>query len=321
MVEGNSAARRQDGIRCARIAPALALLLTAALAAPAPALARDPDRTQRGTELWDAYPLRAAKGTAAPAPPDRATGAASTQMAAAPSDDVERLVLACVFALLAGGIASWLVSLRGPRARVTSMGATAARPDPAPARSSAPELWLHGAGAPAPAPPPEPAAVATPPRAARPPGAPAPPEPGRAWAAEIDWHLAEGASQFCVAARPVDGGGPITLAASALLEWPPRGARSVQALTDAVRALETRLVAVGWTPLPRGSAWYAKRFTWQPGARPRTAPAIAGRTRHRKLYETEYARHVDQTERLRRTISARLIQEGRGGSAAAIAPE
>jgi hypothetical protein len=318
MVEGTSAGRRRDGTRCARIARVAVLLVaTAALAAPAPAFARDPDR---GRELRDAYPLPTASGRAAgPAVAnDAAAEAPSAEMASAPSDDVERLALASILALIAGGATTWLVSLRWPRLRAVSVAAITAVPDTAPVRSFAPELWVHGAGAPV-AEPATPALLEEPPAAASPPppppapspGGPAPPEPDRAWAAEIGWHLVDGESQFRVTARPVDGATePITLRASSPVEWPPGGARSVQALTDAVKSLESTLVTAGWTPLPRGSAWYAKRFTWQPGARPRAVPATAGRTRHRNLYDAEYARQIDRTQRLRRTVNTRLVAQG-----------
>jgi hypothetical protein len=88
-----------------------------------------------------------------------------------------------------------------------------------------------------------------------------------------------------------------------------------------VKLLESTLVAAGWTPLPRGSAWYAKRFTWRPGARPRPTPATAGRTRHRKLYEAEYARQIDRTQRMRRTVSARLIAQTSGAQPTGTAPQ
>jgi hypothetical protein len=313
MVEGTSAGRRRDDTRCARIARVAVLLAaTAVLAAPAPAFARDPDR---GKEWRDAYPLPTASERAAAAN-DAAAKAPSADMASAPSDDVERLALASILALIAGGATTWLVSLRWPRLRAVSVAGITAAPDTAPVRSSAPELWVHGAGAPvaepaAPTPLEEPPAAASPPPPAPSPGGPAPPEPDRAWAAEIGWHLVDGASQFRVTARPVDGATePITLRASSPVEWPPGGARSVQALTDAVKSLESTLVTAGWTPLPRGSAWYAKRFTWQPGARPRALPATAGRTRHRNLYEAEYGRQLDRTQRLRRTVSTRLIAQG-----------
>ena len=42
----------------------------------------------------------------------------------------------------------------------------------------------------------------------------------------------------------------------------PPDAKAVQALREAAEALETSLLTAGWTPLPAGSAWYAKRFAW-----------------------------------------------------------
>jgi hypothetical protein len=138
---------------------------------------------------------------------------------------------------------------------------------------------------------------------------PSPPDPDRAWAAEIAWQMVDGGAQFRVAAHPLDGGAePVTtVGSSPVLDWPPGDAGAVQALTDAVKALEASLVSAGWAPLPRGGAWYAKRFNWQPGARSRPVPPA--RTRHRDLYETEFARQVDRTERLRETIAARLIEQ------------
>ena len=239
--------------RCARVArSAICLLVAAGLAAPA-AVARDPARTPAAQDVWDTYPLRQAQQPAASPGGSRSGASVPT---AAPAHAVERLALASVLALIVGGLVARLATLRRPGARTLS---GAAPPGSAFYRSALPELWAHSADAPT-----------TPADAERAPPTPAPPEPDRAWAAEIGWRLVDGESQFSIAARPVDGGAePITLGESSPLEWPPRGARSVQALADAVKALESTLVAAGWTPLPRGSAWYAKRFAWQPGARPR----------------------------------------------------
>jgi hypothetical protein len=234
MVGRTSAADR----RCARIARAAAwLLATAALAAPAPALAADRDGAR---SLWDAYPLHPA-GADAPAPPPGTAGVNDASNAA-PVGGSGIVVLLAGAVILAGSTAQ-LIAMRRTRLRPAAV-ATAGVPDPAPRRAAAPRLWARAAGAPA--------------------GA-APPAPDRAWAAEIEWHQIDGRSEFRIAARPVDGGtGPVTLGASEPLEWPPRGARSVQALTDAVRVLESSLVATGWSALPPGGSWYAKRFSWQP---------------------------------------------------------
>jgi hypothetical protein len=298
--------------RSARIASTAAWLLIAA-ALPAPALAaRSSDDTRPAGRLVDDYPLPQAQDGAAitdrPVP--------STKMATAPSNDFERLALPSILALLAGGLTSWLVSTRWPRARLEPAESPATGTNTAPVHSIAPELWVHNIGAPA-----APTAQPDTPPAAPVPDSQAPPEPNRAWAAEIEWHLVDDASQFRVTARPVDGDGePVTLRASDSLEWPPGGARSVKALTDAVKALEAGLVAAGWTPLPRGSAWYAKRFTWQPGARLRAPSPTAGRMRHRTLYDAEYQRQIDRSRRLRATISARVTADG-GADATGMAPQ
>jgi hypothetical protein len=292
------------------------LLAVLALLAPAPALAADSQR-----RLWDAYPLPTQSS------PDgsQATGRVATQppakeIATTPSDDVERLALASLLALIAGGMTTWLVSLRWTQFRPSVAGAPLPSPatEPEPVRAATPELWVHAVPPPAvEEPEPEPESPPPPAPRAGPSAAPAPPDTDRAWAAEIGWHLVDGGAQFRVVARPVEGGEPVTLDESPALDWPPADARAVQALTDVVKTLESSLVTAGWTSLPRGSAWYAKRFTWQPGARPRPAPVA--RRRHRKLYETEFARQVERTERLRGTISERLVEQG--GQVAATAPE
>jgi hypothetical protein len=269
-----------------RTAAAL-LLAVVALLMPAPALAATPDPDR---PVWDAYPLPTPGSAERPA---STTAVPQSELTAAPSDDLERLAIASLLALVAGGLTTWLVSLRWPHMAVAAIRAPAPRQLPAPRRPAAPELWVHE---PAPA---EPAADVS---------SPTPPDPDRAWAAEIGWHVVDGGAQFRIAAHPIDGDAdPVTLGASPMLDWPPGDAGTVQALTDAVKALETSLVSAGWAPLPRGGAWYAKRFNWQPGARSRPVPPA--RTRHRELYETEFARQVDRTERLRRTIAARLVEQ------------
>ena len=301
MVERKSAGGH--GARCAWIVIVAAWLLL--LAAVPPAVARDDDRTT-AQSLWDKYPLEGRRDKAATA--TQAAAPRTMEAATSGSDGAEQAALLLSLALLGGGATGWLLSLRRPRAHMLS----AAAPLAVPVRSIAPRLWAPSAVAPTSEPAPVPAAVDPPPQPPRPPGEPTPPEPDRAWAAEIEWHLVDGASQFRVIARAVDGAGePIALGASALLEWPPAGARSVQALTDAVKALESALVAAGWTPLPSGSVWYAKRFTWQPGALPPVVPAAAGRVRHRDLYAAEYERQVDRTLRLRQTIAARVTPPDR----------
>ena len=111
-------------------------------------------------------------------------------------------------------------------------------------------------------------ALAGPPVAA-PARAGAPPDPRRSWAAEIEWRQIDGESRFCAIAR---GAATVEVAQSPPLDWPPEGPAAVQAVTDAADELAATLVAAGWKPLAPGSAWYAKRFAWEPGARPRTSP-------------------------------------------------
>jgi hypothetical protein len=310
VVERKSAKDSRYGGRCARIARARTwLLVAAALAVPAPALAQDRDTDRSAQSLWDEYPLHPADADSAAAAPSR--NPPVNDATSAPPDDGVGVIALLVAAIAVGGITAQLVSMR--RGRTRAVAVAAAAQEPAPLRSTSPRLWTRAARMPAAEPEdsaplaqPPPALTPVPPPAAM--GPPEPPEPDRAWAAEIEWHLIDGgSSQFRITARPVDGGAePVTLGASEPLEWPPRGSRSVQALTEAVRALETALVENGWSALPRGSAWYAKRYTWQPGARPRPALGAGGRTRHRKLYHAEYGRQLERTTDLRRTISDRL---------------
>jgi hypothetical protein len=300
-----------------RTAAAL-IMAVLALLVPVPALAADSDR-----RIWDAYPLPTQSQSTSKATGPAAAQPAAGDMATA-SDDMERLALASILALIAGGLTTWLVSLRWPQTRPAAAGAAIAHPEPLPVRPPVPELWVRAVTPPPdadePEPEPEPEPKAEPPPRALPAESSAPPVPPdteRAWAAEIGWHVVEGGAQFRITARPVEGGEPVMLGDSPPLEWPPGDARSVQAMTDAVKTLELSLAAAGWTVLPPGSAWYEKRFAWQPGARPRPAPVA--RTRHRNLYEREFARQVERTERLRRTISDRLIEQG--GRVEATAPE
>ena len=103
---------------------------------------------------------------------------------------------------------------------------------------------------------------------------PRPPEPRRGWIAEIEWRD----SCFRVIARSRRGEGEVTVAGSPQLSWPPADAEAVQDLRRAAEGLEARLLAAGWTPLPPGRAWYAKRFEWAAATAapaPATAPARA----------------------------------------------
>ena len=106
------------------------------------------------------------------------------------------------------------------------------------------------------------------------PAAPAP----HAWSAEIEWRATDGGARFHVIARQDEGDETLAVAESAPLEWPPKSAEAVSAMTAAADDLESRLVAAGWTPLAPGDAWYARRFAWADGAR---APTRLGRFERR----------------------------------------
>jgi hypothetical protein len=95
-----------------------------------------------------------------------------------------------------------------------------------------------------------------------------PPDPAQAWTAELEWREEGDGPRFCVTARP-DGGGPdVRIAVSAPIEWPPPDAVAVQRLRRTVARMEAAVHEAGWTPLPAGEAWYAKRFAWTPVAEP-----------------------------------------------------
>ena len=90
------------------------------------------------------------------------------------------------------------------------------------------------------------------------------PDRDRAWTAEIELRETEAGARFCVIARADDGAAEVTVAQSCPLNWPPKRGESVRPLTDAADQLEAALLAARWTPLPRGSRWYAKRFRSEP---------------------------------------------------------
>jgi hypothetical protein len=104
-----------------------------------------------------------------------------------------------------------------------------------------------------------------------------PPDPRRAWTAEVEWAGSGATARFSVIARTGPEGDGSVIAESPPLEWPPTSPTAFQALTGAVNDLERVVLAAGWTPLPPGSGWYAKRYAWSavvPEVRaPVTAPA------------------------------------------------
>ena len=102
--------------------------------------------------------------------------------------------------------------------------------------------------------------------------------------AAVEWRQTGDAAHFCVVAR--SPGAPVAeavLARSYPLDWPPTGDESVRALSDAADRLAEAFIAAGWTPLPNGDAWYAKRFAWVPAAWvPLRFPPGSGTARFRR---------------------------------------
>jgi hypothetical protein len=111
-------------------------------------------------------------------------------------------------------------------------------------------------------------------------GAGPPPDRTVAWTAEIEWRDAEGSGRFRVVARATDGRSAV-VGRSRALDWPPSGPEAGQALSAAVDRLEAGLTGAGWGKLAPGTAWYARRFGWEPtpaAVGPRaSAPSGSGR--------------------------------------------
>jgi hypothetical protein len=254
--------------------------LLACLALSSPALALD---SPSAKELWQAYPLKsrtqptATPGT--PAPPPRAATPATHES----GSGVTTLLIVLVGVCVAGGIAA--IAWRAQRGRRTGAPVVAVPPRMRALVPAMPLLSLAGGG------PREPTVNAAQERRPPPAGSPRrrtgargggsarvatlPSDPRRAWTAEIEWRPGDGDSRFWVMATADDGSAKAPVAQSAALEWPPSGPAAVQALSDAARALEEALLSAGWTPLPAGEAWYAKRFAW--AARPATRQPADGK--------------------------------------------
>jgi hypothetical protein len=303
--------RRADGpTRQAGIAVALCLFAVLALLAPVAGLAQDPAKTPAPERLWKAFPLDpraspSAQPVAASSPSRAESDGRPAAASRADGGGVPGVLLGLLVLLAAGATMTVLQTRRrrelspsvrpaprpiGPVPSVPTPGRSGrfaratARPSGARAIATAASAADPGRGAsraggkpPAPLPAAKQAGGATPKEA---PATLAPPDRARAWTAEIEWRRADDGSRFCVVAR---GAGTTTLAQSPPLEWPPAGPAAVQAMTDAAEKLETALVAAGWTALPPGSAWYAKRFAWKPAHAERSAtpvePAAAGAKR------------------------------------------
>jgi hypothetical protein len=254
----------------------LAIALLVAAPAPAPAHAQDRTPTPTAHELWRAYPLRPAevtpRRTATSSPTRSASRPAATTVAT--GSDLALLAVLAAAALVAASGAVLLV--RRHRSRAPAFAAPLA---------TAPRLALAGPSADsrqllfsraAHDQPPD--TAPSEPRRSRP--GVRPPDPDRRWTAEIQWTRSGDTARFCVVARDEQGDSEPVIARSETFDWPPEGTDAVQALVGAADALSEGLTVAGWTPLPRGEAWYAKRFEWEPApvtdwAPPQPGPSVA----------------------------------------------
>ncbi|HEY7077672.1 MAG TPA: hypothetical protein VH418_19985 [Solirubrobacteraceae bacterium] len=273
------------------LGPFAPLLACLAVLAPTPALALDAPSSPSAKELWQAYPLKPRQRPAGS--PTAATARTATPAPRGSGSGVTTLLLVLVGVCLAGGagVLAWRVVRARPQAPTPVV--TAPR-----LRTLVPAMPLLS-GALAGGGPRRPNVSES--RERRPPPggqprrragsrasggrvAPLPSDPRRGWTAEIEWRPGETGSRFWVMAVADDGTAKAPVAQSAVFEWSPSGPTAVQSLSDSARALEEALLAAGWTPLPAGDAWYAKRFRWEPrpaAARPGAAPRTDGAARSR----------------------------------------
>ena len=256
-----------------RLARTGALLLCAAAAAAPGAGAQQRDREPTAEHLWEAYPLD--DGTPPPVPTRVATPASRDRAAAPDEDDGSGAAgplaaLLGVVVLAAGGV----VLLRR-RART--------RPDEAPARPAPPGPER---GLPPPAVPflPREAPMTPTGRFRRTADHPRPPEPQRPWRADVRWEEEDGRGRFRAVACSPDGG-EADLLRSDPIPWPPStdGART---MTEAVDGLEALLLDAGWQRRPKGDAWYARRYAWEPEVPAPAPPPREPRTRRPRPVQT-----------------------------------
>lgn len=265
------------------LALGICLLAALALAAPRPALGQDRTPTPSAKELWEQYPLDQGKPgptrSAAPSPARTAAGASRSPAADGSGADraiAAMLVIVAVVAAAAGA----LLLLRRHRSRPQAAGM--------PLAPAAPGLGLAGPfmtgnrvmftpsrlG-------PRPSQALTSQAhgdAAQQGGGLRPPDTARRWTAEIRWRHSDEEPRFWVVARDRQAGGVTVIARSEPLDWPPADPDAVQALVGATDALTESLVSAGWKPLPPGTAWFERRFEWEPVATPGGwAPPTSGR--------------------------------------------
>jgi len=246
------------------------------LVVAAPAHAQDGTPTPSAQELWRDYPLRQGEPARQRSVTASPTRAASRSIAVAePADSDPVLVASLAAALLVAASVGAVVLVRRRRSRSAAFAVPLA---------AAPQLALAG--------PPAGSHRLLFSRAAHdrsqraehnePPERRAgvrPPDPDRLWTAEIQWARSEDTARFCVVARDEQGDTESVIARSEAFGWPPEGTEAVQALVGAADALSEALTLAGWKPLPRGAAWYAKRFAWEPApvsdwAPPQPGPSV-----------------------------------------------
>jgi hypothetical protein len=275
----------------------VALVACLALGPANPAAGQQGTQTPSANELWEDYPLHASPEPARAAPTPTPAEGRRVNAPAAASDAGAGPEL--------GVVAGLVVALGAMTTLWTFRPSRAARRGARKQGGSAPA----DSGTEAPEPAPEPAAggraespllKAVELRLAKiPPARPVPGRPDIAWSAEIRWVEAESGARFVALARTGEQEEATVVAESPPLEWPPTGPAAVQALSDAVEELERTLLEAGWTSLPAGTEWYAKRFAWKPvgatPAVPRPAPppqASAPRPTvdHAPARESEHAR-------------------------------
>lgn len=240
------------------------LLAAAALCAPAPALAQE--HTPSAEELWKDYPLHQQQQQQQQQPaaePSRTPRARSSPAAAESNGDDTVTTVVILIAALAAGVAAPVLLRRRP------------------SLSGGPKLRLAG-----PAvervtfTPSRPASQPPPVFAARRPNGPTgqgvgPPDTGRSWTAVIEWRPTGEESRFHVVARDEQGSETV-IARSEPLDWPPDNPDAVEALVHAADALTEGLLLAGWRALPSGTAWYERRFEFEPATD--WAPPVAPRS-------------------------------------------
>jgi hypothetical protein len=229
----------------------VAALVVAALAGACPGVAGAAGETRPSAEnLWKAYPLDQPTPSATPER-GRTVAAPATPVAdrtpagSAGGFPVALLIVAALGVLAGTALSVQRRSGREPEAVLVMTPAATRRRTP----SSAPLRAVE-----------------------RPAGAP--PEPAVAWKAEVKWEAKGHIGRFRALAVNTDGAAPVEVGRSRPLRWPPGGPDDIADLTRASEELEAALLSAGWSSLPAGDEWFAKRFAWTPARGRRPAPAV-----------------------------------------------